>query len=286
MANSITRTLLGLTVLACVAAMTGSGGVQESSTASPDEAGGQSLDGDRSVSELNDLLERKITSLQRARRSYHQTLRQKERAISDARSRLETLKRDVRKKKEQAEKKRARLQQRNETHEDLSQDVKKLKKQHSSLSDLADRLATRLREYVRGTVPYRRDSRLNPLKADALSLQEQPVQVLNTLWNRARKELNRSRNAEIYTKQVTLSGDRKKHARLVRIGHNILFYITEVGSEVGRAVRRDDGSWTWSAQTDPDRIRSFKQALDMIRDEARPVRLPLPVDLTSSSSSK
>ncbi len=260
------------------------------STPSGDTAADTETDlGSKRVQKLNQILKNKIQTLQKARKSYHQVLRNKEQQVQQARTRLEILQRDVSDTSSARDRKKKQLEKLKSKHESLSKTVQDLQSRVKTTSNIARRFRKQLRTYIRHTVPYRTDSRLRRLRNDQLPVDKKPIQALNALWDAARTERSDSRTSEVFTEQVTLPDNRKKHARMIRIGHNLLYFKTEDGNEVGRAVMDEDGSWRWQMPSRTSGISSTKwsglvtRSLNMIQDEVRPQFLFLPVDLRTPS---
>ena len=76
---------------------------------------------------------------------------------------------------------------------------------------------------------------------------------------------------------MTLPDGRKKHARVARVGHRFLFYVTEDGLE-GGTMERKGGGWAWVA-ADAAGLADLKKAVRIMARQDAPGRAPLPLEL-------
>jgi hypothetical protein len=121
---------------------------------------------------------------------------------------------------------------------------------------------------VEGGIDYRKADRLARLGAKAES--SAAVRV-GRLWGFVQEELRIARSGEAYTAEIPLEGGRVKPARVFRVGHLLLGYVTEDGLEAGR--------WTssgWRKAPGPDVERALRGAVEMLDRRRPPSLLRLP----------
>jgi hypothetical protein len=125
------------------------------------------------------------------------------------------------------------------------------------------------RAFVGEAPPYRKEDRLLRLGAATEgSMSDQ----LGRYWSFFQEEMRVARSGESYSAEVPLAGGRMKPARIFRVGHLVLGYVTEDGEESGLW----DGK-AWTAARTPEEDRSIRAAVDTLDRRRAPALLSLPV---------
>ncbi|MBI3270902.1 MAG: DUF3450 family protein [Planctomycetes bacterium] len=133
-----------------------------------------------------------------------------------------------------------------------------------------DRAVARAAAFVAGGIPYRVEDRAQRL-AGAADCTRPQADRFARYWAHLQEELRIARSGEAYTADVPLGAARVKPARLFRVGHLALGYLTEDGRESGLFL---NGGWTPSRTTEAaERIRA---AIEMLDRRRGPALLPLP----------
>lgn len=242
---------------------------------------------EKNRSELQDILRSKINKLQDLREQKHEARQRMERKIQTATSKHETIKQDVKELQTKRKEKSEALKQVKNRIKTFEERKKILEEKQKRLSDSMETLRNELSTHVSKTVPYQTKSRRNAYGASPSTPEEdsdgRTVESLRRLLDASRNELSDSTTSELYHQRVPVSAadsPRKKHARLARIGQNTLFFITEDGKQAGYYTR-EDGTWRIK-QASPSRFKQFRRAIDVIRGQKQPARVPLPVIIQPS----
>lgn len=120
-------------------------------------------------------------------------------------------------------------------------------------------------------VPYRREDRSARLAA-AKDPARTTSDRLASYWTHLLEELRIARSGEAYNAEVEVDPNRVKPARLFRVGHLVLGFLTEDGLESG--LWRG-GRWATCKKEEQERVRA---AIDMLDRRRGPELLPLPVE--------
>jgi hypothetical protein len=176
--------------------------------------------------------------------------------------------------------------------EDLSREEKDLRKEIETIRGEMDRLEKRreassraLEEarlsmdrfraeatrYVEDGIPYRREARLREARSSRVpgSISE----TLGGIWSFFQKELSIARTGEVYTEEVRLPDGRRKHARILRVGKQVLGYVTEDGEEVG-LWHPGDG---WRPAGTPGEAEAVRSAAEILDRRHAPEWIALPL---------
>jgi len=132
------------------------------------------------------------------------------------------------------------------------------------------------KEYIEGSLPFRRSQRLSALnkldeqyKAGLLS----PPRALSRLWSFIEDEFRMTRENGLFQQTVTVNGE-ERLAEVVRLGMVMLFYKTDDGL-VGKAVAQN-GAWTFEAIDNPDGQRAVLDLFTSFKKQIRVGYFQLP----------
>jgi hypothetical protein len=125
------------------------------------------------------------------------------------------------------------------------------------------------REFIDRGIPYRVSDRAQRLGAPGDgSLSDQ----LGRYWSFLQEEVRVARSGEALSMEVPLSGGRAKPARVFRVGHLVMGFVTEDGQEAGLW----NGS-QWVPASDPLGEKTVREAIDILDRRRTPMLLTLPV---------
>lgn len=214
-----------------------------------------------------------VNALQKERRDYYARLEAREREIQDERRKLETLQRE----KAEREERRKALQ---DELAAAQAETAALRKQLESslalekkLGETADRAAAAAEAFVKASLPADGAARLERLQAEGAK----PLDRLEALRGALREEAEDAKSASLRSEEVTLPDGRKKPARVARVGHRFLFFVTEDGAEGGTMERAGTG-WAWKL-ADAEGLAALKKAVRIMARQDAPGRAPLPLEL-------
>ena len=132
------------------------------------------------------------------------------------------------------------------------------------------------KEYIEGSLPFRRSQRLSALnkldeqyKAGLLS----PPRALSRLWSFIEDEFRMTRENGLFQQTVTVNGE-ERLAEVVRLGMVMLFYKTDDGL-VGKAVAQN-GAWTFEAIDNPNAQRAVLDLFTSFKKQIRVGYFQLP----------
>jgi len=139
----------------------------------------------------------------------------------------------------------------------------------ASLGPDVDRFLREGRDSIDRGIPYRvqdRRQRLGASEEGALS------DRMSRAWSFLQEEIRIARSGEALSEEIPLGGGRAKPARVFRVGHLVMGYVTEDGLEAGLW----NGS-QWTPTASPGQERSVREALDILERRRAPelIRLPL-----------
>lgn len=217
-------------------------------------------------------LEAALDTLQRERSEYYRRLDDRERALQEEHRRLSILERerkvlDERRRALESEVAAARARTADERTA-----VEALQAVEKEVDGLITRVAGALAAHVGSSLPYDvegRAERANPAGTTAL-------ERLESLRAGLREELAESRTSSLRAETVELPDGRRKPARVGRVGHVWLFFVTEDGLDAGFRVR-EGATWRWQA-VDAAGLDGLKRAVRILSRQDAPghVLLPLP----------
>lgn len=149
----------------------------------------------------------------------------------------------------------------------------------ASTNKLISKFASDSGILIQNGLPCQKEDRLNELSA---AMETSAVSIADTLaaiWNFVQRELYTACSAEAFSKPVTLENGRTLHARLVRIGHHFLAFITEDGQLAGTWLR-NSGEPRWDITADKTQIQKLTRAVEILDQQAQPVLLQLPFEIS------
>jgi hypothetical protein len=126
-------------------------------------------------------------------------------------------------------------------------------------------------QFVRDGIDYRREDRLERLGAGAPE-GAPPTERLGRFWSFVQEELRLARSGETYGAEIPLEGGRRKHARIVRVGHLLQGFVTEDGIEAGLETR---AGWRTDEAAVAENVR---KAVEMLDRRRAPALLVLPLE--------
>jgi hypothetical protein len=125
------------------------------------------------------------------------------------------------------------------------------------------------REWIAKGIPYRVDDRSQRLGSPQDgSLSEK----LARYWSFLQEEARIARSGEALSAEIPLAGGRAKPARIFRVGHLVMGYVTEDGQEAGL--------WNgtqWVPAANADEEKAIRQAVEILDRRRTPELLSLPV---------
>ena len=156
-------------------------------------------------------------------------------------------------------------------------------------------VAGKLDEFVAGQgeevergIPYRKNDRLARLAGRIGG--EQPAQgrsvadVFGGIWSFSQEEMRIARSGETYTDLVELGERQMQYARLFRVGHQVLGYVTEQEGRVG--IWSAKGEWESVGKREGEAVKEAVQILDQ-KSVPNYVQLPVriePADIKTRGS--
>jgi predicted RNase H-like nuclease (RuvC/YqgF family) len=257
---------------ACVTAASGSEQLSVTSLSSPDS---------NSQSELTEELRTLVRSLRQLRSDYYEKQSQHADKIQQLRNTSEKL-------QAEAEELRSRESQIDKSLSEIQSDIEKLKNENKNDQSMELSVVKRLDEFVTTQakeveegIPYRKNDRLARLKgntrAEQTSEDQSVVDVLGRIWSFSQEELRIARSGETFTDQVELSKGRLQYARLFRVGHQILGYVTEQDDRAG--IWMDGTGWEKAEKTAAE---SVKEAIEILDRTNVPKYIQIPVKIKSA----
>jgi hypothetical protein len=219
-----------------------------------------------------------VSSLRQLRTDYYEKQRQNTEKIQQIRDIAQKLQAEV-------EELRRREKQIDKSFSEIQSDIRKSefeneenKLTESSTAKKLERFIAKQTEEIEKGIPYRKDDRLTRLKGSASN--EQPLEdqsvtdVFGRVWSFSQEELRIARSGESFTDLVELGEDRLQYARLFRVGHQILGYLTEQGDQAG--IWLDGVGWE---EAKKGRAESVKEAVGILDRRRVPNYVLLPVKI-------
>ncbi|HVR84773.1 MAG TPA: DUF3450 family protein [Planctomycetota bacterium] len=124
-------------------------------------------------------------------------------------------------------------------------------------------------DFIERGIPYRVQDRAQRLGAPGDgSLSDK----LSRYWSFLQEEIRVARSGEALSADIPLGGGRAKPARIFRVGHLVMGYVTEDGLEAGLW----NGS-QWVPAADPSQEKTIREAVDILDRRRAPALLALPV---------
>ena len=223
---------------------------------------------DSADAKLQDELRATLKTLREERAAYYQRRRSRTEALDAARApvkRLEVELSELRTRQQEADKALG------EVHAELD----KLRKDEAAdvfsagLSPALEKSLREAKDFVDHGIPYRSADRGLRLGKPA---DGGPADQLSRYWSFLQEEFRVARSGEAYTAEVPLDGGRAKPARIFRVGHLILGFVTEDGLHAGL--------WNgtqWVAPSSPEEEQRIREAVETLDRRRSPSLLSLPV---------
>jgi hypothetical protein len=236
----------------------------------PDPARGERpLSGDpQEEGKLTEELETLVRKLREDRAAYYSRHRARKEQLDSARSaerRLEPELAELRSREGDLER----------TLAEAKADLEKLKKEREKdslrllLIPEVEKSIREGKDWIGQGIPYRVDDRLLRLGDPAGgTLQDK----LSRYWSFLQEEVRIARSGEALSMEVPLTRGRAKPARVFRVGHLILGYVTEDGLEAGLWNGKE-----WASSSTVQEEKAVRQAVDILDRRRAPELLSLPV---------
>jgi len=158
-----------------------------------------------------------------------------------------------------------------------SENEKKKSVELSTTIKLKSFISRQTKEIKKG-IPYRKQKRIERLNGDnesagQLASQKKSVSdMFGRVWSFSQEEIRIAHSGETFTDQVQLDETRLRYARLFRVGHLILGYLTEQDGQAGIWV--DGDGWK---KTTKFEVESIRQAVNILDRKQAPKYIQLPV---------
>ena len=220
----------------------------------------------RSESELRDELWDLVKSLRQLRTDYYEKKTEYSKKIKKYQTTCSKLEAELDKLRERSENLDKNIADADKEISKLQKEKQKNDQVESSVVKKLLSFVSRQTEIVDKGIPYRREDRLERLNGKASANDQQISDLLGRVWSFSQEELRIARSGESYTGQVQTDKGRLQYARLFRVGHLVLGYITEQGGKAG-LWDNEKQEWKTSAKTD-----SIIQSIDIL-DRKRPAEL-------------
>ena len=169
---------------------------------------------------------------------------------------------------------------------EIESDIRKLRfeNEENKLTELSTaqklkQFISKQTEEIEKGIPYRKNDRLTRLKGSMHAEQPSPQEpivadLFGRVWNFSQEEMRIARSGETFTDLVEVDENRMQYARLFRVGHQLLGYLTEQDDQAG--IWLDGTGWE---KVTKDRAQSVREAV-MILDQKRvPKYVQLPVKI-------
>jgi hypothetical protein len=203
-----------------------------------------------------------VQQLREERAAYYERHRAREEKIRQTRAaiaKLESRLIELRSREAHVERERLRL------HTEVAQlrkDVESSRTLEANLKPMLEESIRKWRASVQSGVPCRQAERESRLRAASLG----------HVWGFVQEELRMARSGETYTASIPLSKDQIVPARLFRVGHQVLGYMTEDGTRVGLW-----GPTGWRHDLSPEEQQAVRRAIETLDRRRAPEVIGLPV---------
>jgi len=188
----------------------------------------------------------------------------------------------------EAEELRRHEKQIDESLAKINSDIQKLQAENEkdesvklSVAKKLDGFVTRQTKEIEKGIPYRQNDRLMRLNGDVPSDQLQQEQsvadVFGRIWSFAQEEMRIARSGETFTEMVRLDDKRLQHARLFRVGHQVLGYMTEQDGRAG--IWLDSATWKKAKKSEAEAVGAAVEVLDQ-KHLPKYIQLPVKIEPT------
>jgi len=178
----------------------------------------------------------------------------------------------------------------------LKNDVEQLRQEEQAnvsaqlqLTDKIDKWIFNAAKMVEQGIPYRKEERLKRLTGSVENENSRQTPYLSDklggCWSFFQEEMRIAGSGESFTGQVSVGDDRLRHARLCRVGHQILGYLTEDGSETGIWLPGQDGL-CWRHSSSGPEAEAIRAAVEILDHRERPRLISVPVEITSGRTTE
>jgi len=189
---------------------------------------------------------------------------------------------------------RRRENQLDESIAQIQSDIEKLrvenvknKSTELSVAKKLDGFVVEQAEKIEKGIEYRKNDRLTRLKGVTSTTQLQQKNsvgdVFGRIWSFSQEEMRIARSGESFTDLVELGENRLQYARLFRVGHQLLGYMTEKDEQMGIWI--EGIGWKKATNTEAKAVKAAVRILDR-RDVLAYVQLPVkiePLDIKTKS---
>jgi len=217
-----------------------------------------------SQSDLTEELWSLVSSLRQMRADYYEKQNQhadKIRQLREVSKKLQT----------EVEELRRREKKLDESIAQTQSDIEKLKAENGKNKSMELSVAKRLDDFVveqagkiEKGIPYRKDDRLARLKGITSTQQQQQEEgvgdIFGRIWSFSQEEMRIARSGEAFTDLVSLDERSLRHARLFRVGHQLLGYMTEKDEQTGIWI--EGIGWKKADNSEAKAIKTSVRILD------------------------
>jgi len=232
-----------------------------------------------SQSELTEELWSLVRSLRQLRSDYYEKQTQradKIQQLRDVSQKLQVEADELRRSENQLDKSIAQI---DSDIEKLQIENKKNKSIELSVAKKLDGFVLEQAEKIEKGIEYRKNDRLMRLKGITSTEQLQQEQsvgdVFGRVWSFSQEELRIARSGEAFTDLVSLDDGRLQHARVFRVGHQILGYMTEKDEQTGIWI--EGIGWEKAKNSKAEAVKTAVRILDR-RSIPAYVQLPVKIE--------
>ncbi len=274
---------VSLFVLAVVIFLPGNGG---SAQEGPEDGSEDNSKEKVPLHQLREKFRENVSELRKLQEQKFQEAREREKEINRERDKLQKLRERTRSIKEDNAELKGTVSDLSKEVDALSKKVNDARRRDTRLRKIAEKLGRHLHEYLDRAVPYRIKTRKEELQEIRShdNDDQSPVKKLELLWLFGLEEFQAARSSEMLNRRLVLPDGRKKHANLLRVGHRLLLFRTEDGSDAGMMVRKSEGEWTPDTMDSTGFSETVRNAMEMMKNRQSPKRVLLPLDLSRNQS--
>ncbi len=157
-----------------------------------------------------------------------------------------------------------------------------LKQSQAQTSSQIDQAIASELEMIQKGIPYKINERTSSLIDIAESSDIKVSDKFIHLWSNFQKELALARSSESYSSRIHISADRLQYAKVLRIGHRVLAYLTEDGKSPG--IWLDSSSYTgWNRNLQENERQTIDTALRILENREIPDYVHMTVVLSDNN---
>lgn len=148
---------------------------------------------------------------------------------------------------------------------------------NAAISRIIDQFISKEIEQIKNGIPYQREEKQLLLTGSLENGQNSISDILGRVWKYAQQELRIAKSGQTYSDKIELSQNRIKNARLFRVGHMILGYLLEDGTQAG--IWSQDTGWEHNLKF--DQTEAVRKAIDILDRRTVPqwVRLETQINI-------